>query len=103
MPGVKCEKPSHELATELTHHRKGQRPRATDASVGSERNPAFSEGKRNMPTILLQEICIEIENARAFTTDEIAKPQHIKFNPKGITCQIGAKIRLKTFHFQLCN
>ena len=34
----------------------------------------LSLGQRNMQTTLLQEICVEIENARAFTTNEIAKP-----------------------------
>lgn len=45
-----------------------------------------SLGQRNMQTILLQEICIEIENARAFTTNEITKPQYVKFNPRSTKC-----------------
>lgn len=48
----------------------------------------------HMQTILLHEICIEIENARAFTTNEIAKMQHVKFNPRSTKCEIGAKVGL---------
>lgn len=40
----------------------------------------------DMHTILLQEICIEIENARAFTANEIVKPQHVKSNPRSTQC-----------------
>lgn len=47
-----------------------------------------------MQTILLHKICIEIENARAFTTNEIAKMQHVKFNPRSTKCYIGAKTEL---------
>lgn len=54
------------------------------------KKPLLALRRRNTQTILLQEICIEIENAGAFTTNEIAKT-HVKFNPS----HTGAKVRLQ--------
>ena len=73
--------------------RDSARNQPADASVTLENLLAL--GRRNRQTILLQEICIEIENARGFTTNEIAKIQHVKFNPRSTERYTGAKVGLQ--------